>query len=78
MVFDCIPAEGMIAAGDSSKINVTFNPDHASLLFADLAHVYISNKVWMVWECMHGACDLHLGEIHNQVYWEGMEFTTVY
>ena len=45
MMFDCVPAEGTIAAGDSSKINVTFNPDHASSLFADLARVYISNKV---------------------------------
>ena len=45
MNFDCVPAEGTIAAGNSSKINVNFNPDHASLLFADLARVYISNKV---------------------------------
>ena len=32
-------------AGSSSKVNVHFNPDHASLLYNDLAHVYISNKV---------------------------------
>lgn len=45
MIFDCVPAEGTIAAGSSSKINVHFNPDHASALFADQARVYISNKV---------------------------------
>ena len=45
MNFDCVPAEGIIASGNSSKINVNFNPDHASSLFADVARVYISNKV---------------------------------
>lgn len=45
MIFDCVPAEGIIVARNSSKINVNFNPDHSSLLFADQARVYISNKV---------------------------------
>jgi len=45
VVFDCVPAEGNIMAGTSYKVNVNFNPDHASLLYNDLARIYISNKV---------------------------------
>lgn len=56
MMFDCVPAEGTIGAGNSTKINVNFSPDHASLLFADLAHVYISNKVCTVIYCEKVVC----------------------
>ena len=58
VMFDCVPAEGTIMAGNSSKIGVNFTPDHASVLFADLARVYVSNKVCVcVFVCVCMYCD---------------------
>lgn len=42
-VFDCVPAQGIIGPGESKEITISFNPDHASELYADEVSVEINN-----------------------------------
>ncbi|XP_073247249.1 cilia- and flagella-associated protein 74-like [Porites lutea] len=42
-VFDCVPAKGVIGPGESKEITISFNPDHASELYADEVAVEINS-----------------------------------
>ncbi|XP_031572476.1 cilia- and flagella-associated protein 74-like [Actinia tenebrosa] len=42
-VIDCVPAQGVIGAGESKEISVTFSPDHPSIHYADVMTVEINN-----------------------------------